>query len=149
MLLLLIHTISVLSLQLTTGTQQVSHGPIKCQSRLWSQRGSKVNGSHRGDHPLLRPAGIQITTKTYVTLQAMAPTNVKTVYQTSLLHVESNLDRLGLLLPIRDQRSQQQSGQITLQLGLINTSKFLKATHRTKIRKIETPRSTVVEALSW
>ena len=33
------------------------------------------------------------------TLQAMAPTNVKTVYQTSFLHIESNLDRLGLLLP--------------------------------------------------
>ena len=32
---------------------------------------------------------------------------------------------------------------------LINNSKFLKATHRTKIRKIEIPRSMVVEALSW
>ena len=28
-------------------------------------------------------------------------------------------------------------------------SKFLKATHRTKIRKIKIPRSMVVEALSW
>ena len=32
---------------------------------------------------------------------------------------------------------------------LINKSKFLKATHRTKIRKIEIPRSMVVETLSW
>ena len=31
--------------------------------------------------------------------------------------------------------------------SLINISKFLKATHRTKIRKIEIPRSMVVEAL--
>ena len=44
------------------------------------------------------------------TLQAMAPiNNVKTVHQTLLLNnVESNLDRLGLLSPTHDQRSQQQ-----------------------------------------
>ena len=46
---------------------------------------SKVNGSHRGDNPLLlRPTGIQIATKSYTALQAMAPTNVKTVHQNSL-----------------------------------------------------------------
>ena len=46
--------------------------------------------------------------------------------------------------------SQQQSGQITLQLVLINEPKFLKATNGTKIRKNEIPRSmVVVEALSW
>ena len=44
-------------------------------------------------------------------LKAMAPTDVKTVHQTSLLHIESNLDRLGLLSPTNDQLSQQQSGQ--------------------------------------
>ena len=47
-LLLLIHTFSALSLQLTKVTQQVSHRPIKCQLRAWSERGTKVNGSH---HP--------------------------------------------------------------------------------------------------
>ena len=31
---------------------QVSHRPVKCQSRLWSHRGTKVNRSHRGDRPL-------------------------------------------------------------------------------------------------
>ena len=97
-------------------TQQVSHRPIKCESRLWSQRGTKVNESHHGDNPLLRQSGIQIVTKHYAaTLQAMAPTNVKTVHQTSLLHIESSLDRLGLLSPAHDQLSQRQSGQITLQ----------------------------------
>ena len=45
----------VLATEETTVTQQVSHRPIKCQSRLWSQRGTKVNGSHRGDNTLLRP----------------------------------------------------------------------------------------------
>ena len=43
----------------TTVTQQVSH------------RLSNVNPA-RGDNPLQRPAGIQIATKSYATLQAMA-----------------------------------------------------------------------------
>ena len=106
----------VLATEETTVTQQVSHRPIKCQSRLWSQRGTKVNGSHHGDNPLLRPTGIQIATKSYASLQAMAPTNIKTVHQTSLLHIESNLDRLGMLSPTHDQRSQQKHGKITEQL---------------------------------
>ena len=76
----------VLATEETTVTQQVSHRPIKRQSRLWSQRDTKVNGSHHGDNPLLRPTGIQIATKSYAALQAMAPTNIKTVHQTSLLH---------------------------------------------------------------
>ena len=54
-----------------------------CQSGTWSQRGTKVNRSHHGDNPLLRPTGIQIATKSYATLHAMAPTNIKTVHQTS------------------------------------------------------------------
>ena len=54
-----------------------------CQSDTWSQRGTKVNGSHHGDNPLLRPTGIQIATKSYATLQAMAPANNETVHQTS------------------------------------------------------------------
>ena len=60
----------VLATEETTVTQQVSHKPIKCQSRLWSQRCTKVNGSHRGDNPLLKPTGIQIATKSYATLTA-------------------------------------------------------------------------------
>ena len=67
----------------TTVTQQVSHNrSIKCQSRLWSQIGTKVNGSHHGDKPLLRPTWIQIATKRQVTVQAMTPTNIKTVGKT-------------------------------------------------------------------
>ena len=139
----------VLATEETVVTQQVSHRPIKCQSRSWSQRGTKVYGSHHGDNPLIRPTGIQITTKSYAALQAMAPTNIKTVHQTSLLHIESNLDRLGMLSPTHDQRSQQKNGKMTLQPVLINKSKFLKATHCTEIRKVEMPRSMVVEGLSW
>ena len=90
-----IQRIIVLATEKTTVTQQVSHRPIKCQSRLWSQRGTKVNESHRGANPLLKPTGIQIATKSYATLQAMVPTNVQTVHQPCLLYIESNLDRLG------------------------------------------------------
>ena len=84
------------------------------------------------------------------TLQAMTPTNVRTVHQISLLHTESNLDRLGLLSPTHGERSQQQSGQFTLQsLFFINKLKFLKATHHTEITKIEILRSMAMETLSW
>ena len=114
----------VLATEETTVTQQVSHRPIKCQSRLWSQRGTKVNGSHHGDNPLFRPTGIQIATKRYAALQAMAPTNIKTVHQTSLLHIESNLDRLGMLSRTHDQRSQPKNGKITLQPVLITSPRF-------------------------
>ena len=58
-----------------------------CQSGTWSQRGTEVNGSHHGDNPLLGPTGIQIATKSYATLQAMAPTNNKTVHQTFLYSI--------------------------------------------------------------
>ena len=88
--------------------------------------------------------------KLYGALQAMTPINIKTVHQTSLLHIESSLDRLGLLSPTHGQRrSQQQNGHITLQSVLINKPKFLMATRHAEIRKIEIPRSMVVEVLSW
>ena len=64
-----------------------------------------------------------------------------------IIHIESSLDRLGLFSPTHDQRSTNRTNMF--QLDLINSSKFLKATHRTKIMKIEIPRSMVVEALSW
>ena len=76
----------VLATEETTVTQQVGHRPIKCQSRSRSQRGTKVNGSHHGDNPLLRPTGIQIATKSMRHYKQMAPANVKTVHQTSLLY---------------------------------------------------------------
>ena len=133
----------------TTVAQQVSHRPIKYKSHLLSQRGTKVNGSHRGGNPPLRLTGVQSATKSYATLQALTPTNIKTVHQTFVFHIKSSLDRLGLLSLTHDQRSQQQSGQTSFQPVLINKFKFFKATHRTKISKTEIPRSMVVEALSW
>ena len=62
------------------------------------------------------------------TLQGIARTNVKTVNQTFLLHIESSLDRLGLLSPTHGQRSQQQREPMTLQSFSIIKFTFLKAT---------------------
>ena len=106
----------VLATEETTVTQQVSHRPIKRQSRLWSQRGTKVNGSHHGDNPLLRPTGIQIATKSYAALQAMAPTNIKTVHQTSLLHsratsIDSECCRLPTTSVLRKKPEKLRSNQ--------------------------------------
>ena len=120
-----------------------------CQSGTWSQRGTKVNGSHHGDNPLLRPTGIQIATKSYATLQAMAPTNNKTVHQTSFTpyyREQPRSTRIVFAYPRPAFSATMWTN--TFQPVLINNSKFLKATHRTKIRKIEIPRSMVVEALS-
>ena len=101
------------------------------------------------DHGWIRSGSVNVRKQQQQQQQAMAPTNIKTVHQTSLLHIESNLDRLGILSPTHDQRSLQKPGKIMLQPVLINKSKFLEATHCTEIRKIEIPRSMVVEALSW
>ena len=66
-----------------------------------------------------------------------------------ILHIESNLDRLGLLSPTHSQRSQHQSGRIPLQSVLINKPEFFKATRYAAKRKIEIRRSMEVEALGW
>ena len=50
----------VLATEETTVTHQITDRPFKCQSRSWSQRGTKVDGPHHDDDPLLKPARIQI-----------------------------------------------------------------------------------------
>ena len=140
----------VLATEETTVTQQVSHRPIKCQSlfSLWSRRGTKVNGSHHGDKSLLRSTGIQIATKSYATLQVYGTDQCQNGSTNLLTPYREQSRSTRMLSPTHDRRSQQQSGKITLQPVLINKSKFLKAAHRTKIRKVDVPRSMVVEALS-
>ena len=108
-----------------------------CQSGTWSQRGNKVNGSHHGDNPLLRPTGIQIATKSYATLQAMAPTNSKTVHQTSFTPYREQPRSTRIIVAYPRPAFSATNRTNTFQPFLINNSKFLKATHRTKIRKIE------------
>ena len=84
-----------------------------------------------------------------VAFQGMASANVKTLLQTSLLHIESSLDSLRLLSPTHGQRFQQQSGLIALQSVLINKPKFFMAKRHAEIGKIEVPRSMAMKALRW
>ena len=82
-----------------------------CQSGTWSQRGTKVNGSHHGDNPLLRPTGIQIATKVMRLYKRWHRPITKRLIKPPLLHnIESSPSRS----PTHDQRSQQQIGQITV-----------------------------------
>ena len=120
-----------------------------CQSGTWSQRGTKVNRPHHGDNPLLRPTGIQIATKSFATLQAMAPANNKTVHQTSFTPYREQPRSTRIVVAYPRPAFSATNRANTFQPVLINNSKFLKATHRTKIRTIEISRSMVVEALSW
>ena len=110
-----------------------------CQSGTWSQRGTKVNGSHHGDNPLLLgPTGIQIATKSYATLQAMAPTNNKTVHRTSFTpyREQPRSTRIVVAYP-RPAFSATKSDKYVPTSFDQQYSKFLKATHRTKIRKLK------------
>ena len=89
-----------------------------------TQIGAWVNSKMSGRNPplyctitLIVMQGRQPATQT--NKQCHRPIS-KRFITTSLLHIENSLDRLGLLSPTHDQRSQQQSGQITLQLVLIS-----------------------------
>ena len=121
-----------------------------CQSGTWSQRGTKVNGSHHGENPLLRPTGIQIATKSYATLQAMAPTNNKTVNQTSFTPYREQPRSTQIVVAYPRPAFSATNRTNTFQPVLIQQFQVSQGhTHRTKIRKIEIPRSMVVKALSW
>ena len=74
----------------------------------------------------------------------MAPTNNRTVRQTSFFtpYREQPLSTRVVVAYPRPAFSGTNRTN-TFQPVLINNSKFLKATHRTKIRKIEMPRSMV------
>ena len=117
-----------LSVDLVWFCLSCGHGWIRSGSVNVRKTTANNNNLACGRKEVLRSMGHTMVTTRYsdqqgsksrqnanATLQATASTNIKTVHQTSLLHIESNLDRLGLLLPTHDQRSQQQTGQITLQ----------------------------------
>ena len=134
---------------LTDRASTISSNVRGCQSGTWSQRGTKVNGAHHGDNPLLRPIGIQIATKSYATLQAMTPTkqngssNILTPYRE-----QPRSTRIVIAYPRPAFSAKNRKNYAPTSFDQQN-SKFLKATQSTEIRKIELPRSMVVEALSW
>ena len=106
-----------------------------CQSGTWSQRGTKVNASYHGNNPLLKPTGIQIATKSYATLQAMAPTINKTVHQTSFTPYREQPRSTRIFVAFPRPAFSATNRTNTFQPVLINKSKFLKATHRAKIKE--------------
>ena len=125
----------LLATEKTTVTQQVSHRPIKCQSRLWSHRGTEVNGSHHGDNRYSDQQGSKSRQKVMRLYKKWhRPISKRFIKPPYSISRAASID---------SDCCQQQSGQITLQLVLINKSKFLKATHRSKIRRFM-----VVEGLS-
>ena len=111
---------AVLATEETTVTQEVSHRPIKCQSRLACGHKEVVRRS---------TGHIMVTTRFSDQQGSKSRQKLMRLYKqwhrpmskwltNSLLYTESNLDRLGLLSPTHDQRSQQQSGQQVS--GLLN-----------------------------
>ena len=71
----------------------------------------------------------------------MTPTNSKTVHQTSFTPYREQPRSTRIVVAYPRPAFSATSRTNTFQPVLINNSKFLKATHRTKIRKIEIPRS--------
>ena len=74
--------------------------------------------THHGDNPLLRPTQGSKSRQKVMRLYKQYGTDQYQNGSSNLLtpySIESSLDRLGLLSPTHDQRSQQQSRQITFQ----------------------------------
>ena len=148
-----VHICIALYVVLFTSTYRASTIPSNirgCQSGTWSQRGTKVNGSHHGDNPLLGPTGIQIAKKSYATLQAMAPTNNKTVHQTSLTPYREQPRSTWIVVAYPRPAFSATNRTNTFQPVLINNIPSFSRPHIVqKVKKNEIPRSMVVEALSW
>ena len=150
LLLLLIHTFSVLSLQLkklrrhkksaidlsnanpACGHKEVrrSTGHIMVTTRYSDQQGSKSR---------------QKVMRLYK--QWHRPIS-KRFIKPSLLHIESNLDRLGMLSPTHDQRSLQKKRKNYAPTSFDQQVQVSQG-HTYRNRKIEIPRSMLVEALGW
>ena len=151
LLLLLIHTFSVLSLQLkqlrwhnksaidlsnanpACGHKEVrrSTGHIMVTTRYSDQQGSKS-----------RQKVMRLYKKWH---RPISKRSIKPPYSISRA---TSIDLEYCRLPTTSVLSKK-NGKITLQPVLITKSKFLKATHCTEKRKNEKPRSMVVETLSW
>ena len=142
----------VLATEETTVTQQVSHRPIKCQSRLWSQRGTKVNGSHHGDNPLLRPKGSKSRQKVIrLYKQWHRPISKRFIKPPYSISRATSIDSECCRLPTTNVLSKKPE---KLRKNYAPTSfdqQVQDSQGHTLYRnkKNEIPRSMVVEALSW
>ena len=153
LLLLLIHTFSVLSLQL--------------KKLRWHNKSAidLSNANPACGHKEVRRSTGHIMVTTRYSDQRDPNRDKKLCGSTSNGTDQYQNGSSNLLTPYREQprstrnvvayprptfsaKKRKNYGKITLQPVLINKSKILKATHCTEIRKNEIPRSMVVEALS-
>ena len=130
-------------------TQQVSHRPIKCQSRLWSQRGTKVNGSHHGDNPLQtnrdpnRDKKLCGSTSNGTDQYQNGSSNLLTPYREQPRSTRNVVAYPRPAFSAKNRKNYAPTSfdqQVQVSQG---------HTFCTEIRKIEIPRSMVVEALNW
>ena len=148
---MLIHTFSVLSLQL---------------NKIRQHNKSAIDLSHAnpacGHKEVGRSTGHLIMVTTRYSDQQGSKSRQKVMRLYRQWHRPIHNASSNLLTPYREQAQSTRnvvayprpafsakSGKITPQPVLINKSMFLKATHCTEIRKINIPRSMVVDALSW
>ena len=122
--------------------------PIKCQSRLWSQRGTKVNGSHHGDNPLLRPSGIQIAPKVRrLYKQRHRPISKRFIKPPYSISRATSIDsECGRLLTTSELSKKPEKYAPTSFDQQVQVSQG-HTLYRNK--KNEIPRSMVVEGLNW
>ena len=138
----------VLATEETTVTQQVSHRPIKRQSRLWSQRGTKVNGSHHGDKPLLRPVSKSRQKVMRLYKRWHRPISKRFIKPPYSIREQPRSTRNVVAYPrpafSAKKRKNYAPTSFDQQVQVSQGHTFC-----TEIRKIEIPRSMVVEALNW
>ena len=123
---------------------------IKCQSRLWSQRGTKVNGSHRmpatqTNRDPNRDKKLGGSTSNGTDQYQNGSSNFLTPYREQ---PRSTRNVVAYPRPAFSAKNRKNYAPTSFDQQV--KSKFFKATtHCTEIRRIEIPRSMVVEALSW
>ena len=105
-------TVVVVFFTLTDRASTIPSNIRGCQSGTWSQRRTKVNGSHHGDNLHSDQQGSKSRQKVMRLYKRWHRPITKRYIEPHLLHIESSLDRLGLVSPTHGQRYQQQIGQI-------------------------------------
>ena len=147
---LLVVVVVVVVFTLTDRASTIPSNIRGCQSGTWSQRGTKVNGHIMVTTRYSDQQGSKSRQKVMRLYKRWHRPITKTVNQTSFTPFREQPRSTRIVVAYPRPAFSATNRTNSFQPVLINNySKFLKATHRTKIRKIEIPRSMVVKALSW
>ena len=111
-ILRVLYAVVVVFFTLTDRASTIPSNIRGCQSGTWSQRGTKVNGHIMVTTRSSDQQGSKSRQKVMRLYKRWHRPITKRYIKPPLLHIESSLDRLGLLSPTHDQRSQQQIRQI-------------------------------------